>query len=510
MSDPSAHGRGGAPYIGKRYARDLGWNAAGLALPLAAAFVSVPLLMRNFGPAGFGVFSLLGAMFAYLAMLDLGLGSAVTYRISAMLARSDPPATIIHLVTTAAFASLGIGVVVAVLAYLAADWAPSLLVSRDPILQQQAIRSMRLLAIATPVLFVGTLLSGVLTGYRRFGQVNAVRIGAGVLGTLGPAAASYFWPNLVVACAVLVVVRLGVATVHFIQCVTLLRLDARSGAWRPSHQALASLLSFGGWLTVSNVLGPFMVYLDRFYLAAVRPIEEVAHYIAPYELVTRIALIPAGVLPVLFPVLVAKWVHRDTDNSQLLVQLATAMALACALPTTLLSVFGPEIVKAWVGSQMPSSSATVLQLLAGAVFVNCVAQVFYMQLQAMGHTNLLARLHFGELILYALLLWMVTQRWGAIGVALAWAARVMIDAFLLCTLTAKKMRPEIREMCWQVLAATLAFGLVLSLSAWLPSLTWRVVGPLALGLCLIFLRRHVVRFLSGTSVITAVPIIVQS
>jgi O-antigen/teichoic acid export membrane protein len=163
----------------------------------------------------------------------------------------------------------------------------------------------------------------------------------------------------------------------------------------------------------------------------------------------------------------------------------------------LFAVFGPEIMRSWTGLQVPPSSAAVLQLLAGGVFVNCVAQVFFMQLQAMGHTDIVARIHLGELVFYALLLWLLTQRWGAVGVALAWTIRVMVDALLLCAVTAQRMHEEVRPMCWQVLAMTLAFGVALSASAWLPSPAWRVLGPVALVLLLTGWRREVLHFLSG-------------
>jgi O-antigen/teichoic acid export membrane protein len=410
-----------------------------------------------------------------------------------MLARGESDADIAHTVVTAAAASIFIGLVVAAIAYFAAGYIPRLLAGQPARLQQQAVAGLRLLAVATPMLFAGTLFSGVLSGYRRFGQVNGVRIVASALGALGPAVASSWWPDLVVACGLLVLVRIGVAVVHLLQCLRLPAAAARTTAWPPTSQEVSALLCFGGWLTVSNVLGPFMAYMDRFYLAAVRPVEEVAHYVAPYELATRVALIPAGVLPVVFPILVARWVHRETTEPRLLAQLAAAMALGCALPAAGLAVFGPEIMRAWTGLQLSADSATVLQLLAGAVFVNCVAQVFFMQLQAMGQTHLLARVHAAELVFYALLLWSVTSRWGVVGVALAWTVRVMVDSCVLCALSSLRLPPAVRHTCWQVLAMSITFGVALSASAWLPSPMWRAIAPVALILLLVGLRRRVLR-----------------
>jgi O-antigen/teichoic acid export membrane protein len=259
------------------------------------------------------------------------------------------------------------------------------------------------------------------------------------------------------------------------------------------------LFAFGGWLTVSNLVGPLMIYMDRFYLAAVRPVAEVAHYVAPYELATKIGLIPAGVLPVLFPLLVSRWIHRGAGGARLPAQLAAAMALGCAGPAAMLAVFGPELMQAWTGTQVPRSSASALQVLAGAVFVNCVAQVFMMQLQSMGRTDLIARLHVGEVAVYACLLWFLTGRYGVVGVALAWGLRVALDTVLLCGVATAPLARFERRLCWGILAATLAFGTLLGALAWVPSLALRAAGPLVALLILLAWRRPITSFLLGTA-----------
>ncbi len=44
-----------------------------------------------------------------------------------------------------------------------------------------------------------------------------------------------------------------------------------------------------------------MVYLDRFVIGAAIALPAVAYYSAPYEIVTRLWLIPAALAGVLFP-----------------------------------------------------------------------------------------------------------------------------------------------------------------------------------------------------------------
>ena len=47
------------------------------------------------------------------------------------------------------------------------------------------------------------------------------------------------------------------------------------------------LLRFGGWMTVSNIVGPLMVTLDRFLIGALISVSAVAYYATPYEVVSQ-------------------------------------------------------------------------------------------------------------------------------------------------------------------------------------------------------------------------------
>jgi O-antigen/teichoic acid export membrane protein len=455
-------------------ARNLRWNVAGLALPLAAAFVALPLLIQNFGLERFGAFSLVLAAYAYVSVLDLGLASAITFRVAEALARGEPRERMLKLVYTAGTVVVALGCAFAVIGWFVAGWAPSLIDGAAPGLAEETVQGLRILAVSLPAVFVGTLLAALLSGHSRFAQVNAVRIVSGVLFTLGPALASFWRPDIAWACCILAAVRLGAAAIYLLQCRALLRPHSEHVTWRPSRGALATLLSFGSWLTVSNLVGPLMVYVDRFYLAMVRPVAEVSYYVAPYELATKLALIPAGVLPVLFPMLVARWVHRSAGGNQLPVQLASAMAVGCAIPAAAMAVLGPEVMLYWMKAQVPESSAAALQVLAGAVYLNCVAQVFFMQLQAMGRTDVVAKLHLCELALYAVLLWAFTERWGVVGVAAAWGLRVAVDCIFLCGFVGARISKIERRECWRVTGFSVVLATTLSAMAWIPSLWIRV------------------------------------
>ena len=53
-------------------------------------------------------------------------------------------------------------------------------------------------------------------------------------------------------------------------------------------------------MTISNILSPIMLFLDRFIMGAVISVTSVAYYATPYEMVTKLGIIPGSLVTALF------------------------------------------------------------------------------------------------------------------------------------------------------------------------------------------------------------------
>jgi hypothetical protein len=188
-------------------------------------------------------------------------------------------------------------------------------------------------------------------------------------------------------------------------------------------------------MTVTNVIGPLMVYMDRFVIGTVLTLSAVAYYVTPYEMVIRLLAIPAALVAVLFPAFAAANASTSSHSAKLYSMGARAILGILAPIVLVIVVFAGEALRLWLGGDFAQQGKTVLQYLAIGVFLNSYAQVPFAFIQGIGRADVTAKLHLLELPLYlALMLWLLNTH-GIAGVAVAWLLRAAFDAALLTWLS---------------------------------------------------------------------------
>jgi O-antigen/teichoic acid export membrane protein len=204
--------------------------------------------------------------------------------------------------------------------------------------------------------------------------------------------------------------------------------------------AAGSLLRFGGWMTVSNIVGPVMVTLDRFLIAGLISVTAVAYYATPYEVVTKLLLIPIAVVGVMFPAFSVSFV-KDRDRAALLYGRSVKYILLALFPIIVLIIaLAQNGLKLWLGADFARQGTSVIQWLAIGVLANSLALVPFSFVQGVGRSDLTAKLHLLELPIYlGMFFWLIRAR-GVEGAAIAWTGRTVFDALALF-LTAKRFLP---------------------------------------------------------------------
>lgn len=275
--------------------------------------------------------------------------------------------------------------------------------------------------------------------------------------------------------SILFVGRLIGFLAHLVLCLRVAP-ELRDGiAWH--GPAVGPLLRFGGWMTVSNVVSPLMVTLDRFLIGALVSVTAVAYYATPYEVVTKSLLLPGALMAVMFPAFSAGFA-QDRERTALLFGRSVKSLFLVLFPIMLCTVaLAQDGLKLWLGAEFAEHSFRVLQWLAVGVFINSLALVPFTLLQGVGRPDLTAALHLIELPFYLGLLWWLISTRGIEGAAIAWTARVVVDALMLFGL-AKRHLPGKSPMRLQTVLLPAVALLILALAA-------LVQGPIVKGFFLL-------------------------
>lgn len=403
--------------------RNVVLNLVGHAAPLMAAIFLVPPLVARLGIERFGFLALAWALVGYLALLDLGIGRTLT-RLVASREKESP-----ELARAALSLTLVLGAMAGVLLFIFAPPLAHGVLAMPPGLQAEAVEALRLLALYLPLVTVTAALRGILEGRERFGWVSVIRGLLGVLTFAAPLVATAWSTSLAVLVGALGVPRLAGVLAHWAVCRRV--APSLTGFRWPCWATARRLLVYGGWLTVSNIVGPLMVYADRFVIGALLAVSAVGYYSAPYEVVTRLWLVPAALTGVLFPAMAAVAPERLAA----LYRGGLKAVVAIVLPVTLaIVVFAAEGLRAWLGDLFAVEATRVAQIIALGVAVNCLAYLPFTMLQARGRADLTAKTHVAELPIYAVLLVGAVSLWGIEGAAVAWAVRCAGDALALFVL----------------------------------------------------------------------------
>lgn len=412
------------------------WNLTGTGLPFLLGAVTIPYLIKRVGVEAFGVLTLVWALIGYFSLFDFGLGRALTQQVASIRSAGQlsqlPGLVKTGLWFMAATGSAG-GVILAALAYeLAHHW---LNVSAS--LQPSTFSALLIAAAGIPMTTVTTGLRGILEAYEDFKVVNLLRIGLGAANFGLPALSVMFISNsLTWMVASLITARAIVLVAHM--WLVHQRLPSGWVSAQFSKASMRGLLSFGAWMTISNIISPLMVTADRFVISAVLGAGMVAYYTVPFEVLVRVLVVPGALTSVLFPRLAAV-MTTDWTEAKRLYRKCLKIVAAVLVPTSLLIAAGSKWgMTLWLGQQFAEHSWAIVAVMAVGLLLNGIASVPFAAIQAAGDARTTANLHMFELALYVPVLFLCMKFFNLIGAAIAWDIRVGMDFFFLLIYAKKK------------------------------------------------------------------------
>ena len=390
-------------------------------MPTIVAVFAIPELLSRLGPEEFAVLSLLWVLLAYFEFFDLGVSRALTKHLADSAARSEPQSdadlTVSALLVVFLFSMFCSPIAFALTGGLAEE-----LVALPESLRAQAATSLQLAAWALPIVAVSTCLRGALEARSRFGLVACIRVPTTTLNFAAPLAIlSMTTASLDDLVSAVLVVRGATLLAYVTVSVTLTPELTRA---RPSCALMRTLLAYGGWIAISNILGPTMLYADRFLVSSILPMSVVVFYNTPLEVLTKLLVVPAAIVAVAFPAFAAA--PTNSSAAPILRRMIGLQALFVGPVCIALAVFSYPLMSVWIDPTFADQSRIIVALIAAGLFFASNATILQSFIQARGRPDFTTKLQLMELPLYLSYLWFCTRNYGIEGTALAWSLRYFI------------------------------------------------------------------------------------
>lgn len=417
---------------GRVLVRNTGLNLIGQAGPLVIAIFAIPILIKALGVDRFGVLTLAWVVIGYFCLFDFGMGRALTKFVAERLGTRQEQG-LPALVWTSLFIMFVFGMVGTVVMSVLSPWLVRRALNIPVGLHAETLYAFYLLAFCIPVVITTAGIRGILEAKQRFGFINVMSITMGAFTFLAPLLVILFSKDLLSIIAALAAGRFFVLVLHLIFCFYAMPTLRKRIAF--DHSVVAPLLRFGGWITVINIVSPFMAYLDRFLVAALVSVAAVAYYVTPHSVVSKLLVVPVAIAGVLFPAFATSFV-QDQKRTVLLFARAVKYVFMATFPIALfIVIFAKQVLDLWLSIEFAEHGTLVLQLLTIGFFFNCLAQIPFALIQSAGRPSLTAKVQLIELPFYLVAVWSMTRSFGIEGTAIAWSVRAIVDALILFRVT---------------------------------------------------------------------------
>jgi O-antigen/teichoic acid export membrane protein len=450
---------------------NLGWNLAGESLPVVAAVVAIPMLVHGLGAERFGVLTLSWMIAGYFGLFDFGLGRALTKAMAQASSRGGS-AEAAKLFWTALSVMVVLGVAAGISLAMLAPWLARSALKVPLALRAETIGGLYAIALGLPMLISASASRAALTAADRFDLLNLIRTPSGIMSFAAPVLLLPFTHSLRWLIAALIINR---AVAWMIYLVATLRAlpDLRSNL-TVDPSCVAALLGFGAWITVSNVITPLMVYLDRFTISALMSMAALTAYSVPMEIVGKSVILPAAISGVMFPAFARS---IATAPGQLTAQFVRSLKLLAVILFPLCAAavtFAPQIMSLWIGHEFGSQSVSVLQILAIGAFVTGLAWIPLALLHAAHRPDLAAKIHLIDFPVYLAVMWICVRRFGLAGAAFAWSGRLLVENLVIFAMATEFITVSRREMTSFCAALVLTIA-VISAGAFISDLRGKMI-----------------------------------
>ncbi|MFN3872843.1 MAG: flippase [Ignavibacterium sp.] len=477
----------------KTIAKNASFNFFGSLIPLLIALSTIPIIISKLGTDKFGVLNLSWIVIGYFGFFDLGIGRALTKIIAEKIGLSQSSEIPAYFWTS----FLLVFVFSSILAICLYFFSEKIILNffKIPVeIQIETVRSFNLLILAIPIVSTSAGIRGLLEAYQRFDIINVIRTFLGALSFLIPVLVLMFTTNLYWIIFFLVLTRLlfwliFLISSFYVNPEIFFKLRINKNLIKP-------IFRLSSWMTLSNITVPVITYSDRILVASLISATALTYYATPYEIITKMLIIPSALTAVLFPTFAANYLNDPSSAVTLSDKAMKYLAIILFPIISIILVFSYDFLKIWLGEDFALNSYQILQLLSIGIFFNSLAFIPFSFIEGIGRPDVTAKIQLIELPIYILLLWFTIRMGGIYGASIAFFARMFIDFLILVYFSKKVAGLKFRFNFNKRTIYLLSFIIFLSLIVYIPFIILKI---LFLSLFMVFFLTYAWKYLLDVS-----------
>lgn len=393
------------------------------------ALIFIPPLINGLGKERFGLLSLFWILIGYFSFFDFGIGKSVTKVIAEKIGNNDND-NIPKIFWNSLSFILWLSVFLMLIGFLT---VPSLLnkfinISAD--LYDEASDTFYLIVFSIPLVTTTTSVRGFLEAYQKFKVVNFYRIILGISTFVLPYLVLLFVDSLFWIVVGLLLIRLIVWIFYLTAALKTNKQLLKSFSLFFRLEVLKPVLRISIWIMIVNIVGPIILYSDRFLISSLSTLTAVTFYSTPYEMITKLLILPTAFVGVLFPAFSASYSLDPNLSAELFKRASKFIFIVLAPIVFIITVFSFEALQIWLGKDFAVKSVLVLQFLSIGILFSSLSSIPNNFFQGVGKPNIPAILNLIELPIYILLMYLSIKWYGINGAAFFWMFAAGIDCII--------------------------------------------------------------------------------
>lgn len=414
------------------------WTLMGSVIPLTVSFLATPFVIRFLGSEAYGVLLLVGLIPTYFAFGDFGMALASTKFASEAYGRGDPDEERRVVWTAAVVATLSSLVIALPILLLSQSIVVGLNVPEQ--LTGVATTALRICVIAFVIGVVGMVLNSPMLARLRMDLNTVSQAVPKIMLAVATPIVLYLGGGIVGAVSTsLVVTVLSVAAVLFFSArllPELLKPTFDGGLVRP-------LVKFGGAMLIAMIAAMLLVNLEKLFLTKMVSVQALAYYSVAFTFANMATLFSSAMSQSLLPAFARLQTTESQGQFGALFGRAIRLNLLWLIPAllTMLAAAKPFFTL-WAGEEFGRESTLPFCILLIGLFFNVLAYVPHATITAAGHTHIFAKLYWMELVIYAVVAYMLIARFGILGAAAAWSLRSGLDALVIIFISKRAANVE--------------------------------------------------------------------